>query len=75
MLLPTVADDVRTTREERREYFINFLKNKPQVRAAFRSLLTSSHCASHGSAGSARSSRAAPPFEQHHCLSVWMIST
>lgn len=30
MLLPTVADDVRTTREERRQYFEEFCKIKPQ---------------------------------------------
>ena len=30
ILLPTVADDVRTTKEERRQYFIDFLKNEPQ---------------------------------------------
>lgn len=30
VLLPTVADDLRTTKDERREYFVNFLQNKPQ---------------------------------------------
>eukprot|EP00892_Ulva_mutabilis_P003658 jgi/Ulvmu1/1664/UM114_0035.1 len=30
ILLPTVADDVRTTKEERRKYFIDFLKNQPE---------------------------------------------
>jgi uncharacterized protein (TIGR02246 family) len=30
ILLPTVSDDVRTTKEERRQYFIDFLKKQPQ---------------------------------------------
>jgi uncharacterized protein (TIGR02246 family) len=30
ILLPTVADDVRTTKEERRKYFIDFLKKEPE---------------------------------------------
>lgn len=30
VLLPTVADDLRTTKDERRAYFVDFLKNKPQ---------------------------------------------
>lgn len=30
ILLPTVADDVRTTKDERRSYFVDFLKNEPQ---------------------------------------------
>lgn len=30
ILLPTVADDVRTTKQERRDYFIQFLQNEPQ---------------------------------------------